>query len=179
MNEPGCIQEFGQLVIPDAAVTMTASTPVVSAYVNILGADIIECILWLAASVTGATSVGLIEIVAASDAAGTGAVAVKFSDLWKTLGATTIKQGTGIPVRIEQLTGTARTPLASYSTLGADGDKQQQFVIPIRARQLPAGKPYVAVRFTAGAATARSGLVAFFRRMLNYGAQPMNTSIFA
>jgi hypothetical protein len=179
MNNQGSMQEYGQLVIPDAPVSMTASTAVVSAYVNILGADIIECILWLAASVTGATSVGTIEILAAADASGAGAVAVKFSDLWKTLGATTIKQGTGIPTRIEQLTSGIRTPLASYSTLGADGDKQQQFVIPIRARQLPAGKPYVAVRFTAGAATARNGLVAFFRRCTSYGAQPMGTSIFA
>jgi hypothetical protein len=179
MNNYGTIQEYGQLVIPDAAVTMTASTAVTSTYVNILGADILECILWLAASITGATSVGTIEIVAASDNAGTGATAVKFSDLYKTIGATAIRQGTGIPSRLEMLTNNVRTPVASYATLAADGDKQQQFVVPIRARQLPPGKPYVAVRFTAGAATARSGLVAFFRRCVSYGAQPQNTSIFA
>jgi len=52
-------------------------------------------------------------------------------------------------------------------------------VIPVRARHLPAGKPWVAVRFTAGAATARNGLVCFYRRGNIYGADPMNTSIFA
>jgi hypothetical protein len=179
MNGTACIQEMGQLVIPDAAVSMTASTAVTSSYINMVGAEILECILWLAASVAGATSVGTIEIMAASDASGTGAVAVKFSDLFKTIGATTIKQGTGLPTRIEQLTAGVRTALASFSTLAADGDKQQLFVIPIRARQLPTGKPYVAVRFTAGSATARNGLVAFLRRDTLYGAAPHNTSIFA
>jgi hypothetical protein len=179
MNGNGCIQEYGQLVIPDAAVTMTASTAVTSVYVNMLGADVIECILWLAAQVVGATSVGSIQVMAASDAAGTGAVAVKYSDLWRTIGNPTIRQGNGMPVRIEQMVNGIRTALDSYSTLGPDGDKQQQFVIPIRARQLPPGKPWVAVRFTAGSATARNGLVAFIRRCPGYGAQPMGTSIFA
>jgi hypothetical protein len=175
----GCIQERGQLVIPDAPVAMTASTAVTSIYVNMLGAEILECILWLAASAAGATSVGTIEILAAADAAGTGAVAVRFTDLWKTLGAPTIRQGTGIPTRIETTVNGIPASVASYLTLGADGDKQQQFVIPIRARQLPTGKPYVAVRFTAGSATARNGLVAFLRRDTIYGADPMGTSIFA
>lgn len=175
----GSMQEYGQFVIPDAPVTMTASTPVTSNYVNMLGAEIMECILWLAASVVGATSVGTIEIVAASDAAGTGATVVRFWDLWRTIGAPAIRQGTGIPLRIEPTVNNVKVSVASYQTLGPDGDKQQLFVIPIRARQLPPGRPYVAVRFTAGSATARQGLVSFLRRSLVYGADPMNTSIFA
>ncbi len=173
------IQEMGQLVIPDAAVSMTASTAVTSTYVNMTGADIIDCVLWLAASASGATSVGRIEIVAASAANGTGAEAVTFKDLWKTIGATTIKQGTGVPTRIEQTSSNVPTAIAYYDTLGADGDKQQLFVIPIRARHLPSGKPYVAVRFTAGAATARNGLVMFIRRKISHGGTPAQASIFA
>lgn len=177
--EVGSIQECGQLVIPDAAVSMTAETAITSTYVNIQGADVMDCILWLAASASGATSVGLIEILAASAANGTGAEVVKISDLWYTIGATTIKQGTGVPARVEMTTDGVRVPAVSYSTLAADGNKQQQYVIPVRARHLPAGKPYVAVRFTAGSATARNGLVMFIRRQNLYGANPGITSIFA
>lgn len=173
------VQEIGQLVVPDAAVSMTASTAVTSTYVNIGNAELMDCILWLAASVSGATSVGSLQIMAASDASGTGAVAITFSDLWYTIGATTIKQGTGVPARVEMTTSGVRTPVTSYSTLAADGDKQQQYVIPVRARHLPAGKPYVAIRFTAGAATARNGLAMFVRRGSLYGANPGITSIFA
>jgi hypothetical protein len=158
------IQECGQLVIPGVAVTMTASTAVTSTYVNATGCEFVDCVLWLAASVAGATSVGRIEIVAASAANGTGAEAVTFKDLYKTLGATTIAQGTGRPARLEQTSSNVPTAIAFYDTLAADGDKQQQYVIPVRVRHLPAGKPYVAVRFTAGSATARSGLVMFIRR---------------
>lgn len=177
--ENGSIQETGQLVVPDAAVTMTASTAVTSTYVNMTGCEIIECILWLAASVVGATSVGRIEILAASSNAGANAEAVKFGTLYKTIGATTIKQGTGIPVRIDQAVNGVPTDINYYDTLAADGDKQQQYCIPVRARHLPKGKPWVAVRFTAGAATARAGLVIFERRGCHYAADPMNTSIFA
>jgi hypothetical protein len=158
------IQECGQLVIPGVAVTMTASTAVTSTYVNATGCEFVDCVLWLAASVSGATSVGRIEIVAASAANGTGAEAVSFKDLYRTIGATTIAQGTGRPNRIELTTNNVPTNALFWDTAGADGDKQQQYVVPIRVRHLPAGKPYVAVRFTAGAATARSGLVMFIRR---------------
>lgn len=177
--EIGSIQECGQLVIPDAAVSMTASTAVTSTYILATGADVIECILWLAVSAAGATSVGTIQIMAASDNAGTGATAITFSDLWYTIGAATIKLGTGIPARVEMTTNSVRVPVTSYSTVAADGDKQQQYVIPVRAGHLPAGKPYIAVRFTAGSATARNGLVAFIRRKTTYGPAPFNTSIFA
>lgn len=180
MDQAGvCIQEIGQLVVPDAAVSMTAETAITSTYVSMKGANIMDVILWLAASASGATSVGRIEILAASDASGTGAEAVTFKDLYKTIGATTIKQGTGIPARIEQTSSNVPTAIAYYDTLGADGNKQQQFVIPIRARHLPAGKPYVALRFTAGSATARNGLVMFLRRATSYAMAPMGTSIFA
>lgn len=163
--------EENNLIIPDAAVTMTASTPVVSTYVNAIGCDVLECVLWLAVSVVGATSVGLIEILAASDKTGTGAVVVPFQWLYKTIGAATIKLGTAIPTKIEQSVSNIPQEVASYSTLAADGDKQQQFVIPIRSRQLPVGKPWVAVRFTAGAAVARAGQVMFIRSGQNYGIQ--------
>lgn len=179
MLQGGNMQEEGQLVIPDAPVSMTASTAVTSSYVNMTGAEVMECILWLAASVSGATSVGTIEILAASNSSGANAQAVSFGDVWKTLGATAIRQGSGIPSRIEMLSSGRRADVLSYATLAADGDKQQQFVIPIRARHLPSGKPWVAVRFTAGAATARNGLVCFYRRGNTYGADPMGTSIFA
>lgn len=180
MDQAGvCIQEFGQLVVPDAAVSMTASTAITSTYVKMTGADIIDCILWLAASVSGATSVGRIEILAASAANGTGAEAITFKDIYKTIGATTIKAGTGIPARIEQTSSNVPTAIAYYDSLAADGDKQQQYVIPVRARHLPAGKPWVAVRFTAGSATARNGLVCFLRRANNYSMTPSGTSIFA
>lgn len=173
------IQEVGQLVIPDIPVSMTASTAVTSTYVNATDADVVECILFLAVSAAGATSVGKIEVVAASDASGTGAVAVNISDLWYTIGATTIKTGTGVPARVEMTTNSVRTPAAYYNTLAADGDKQQLYVVPVRSRHLPAGKPYVAVRFTAGSATARNGQVMFIRRKSGYGQKPMLTSIFA
>lgn len=173
------LQENNTLVIPDAAVTMTASTAVTSTYIKAVGCDVIECVLFLTVSAVGATSVGLIEILAASDSSGTGATAVTFKDIYKTIGATTIKLGTGLPVKIEQMSGTVPTALASYSTLAADGDKQQLFVIPIRTRHLPEGLTWVAVRFTAGSATARSGHVSFVRRYNNYGVVVSQTSIFA
>lgn len=173
------LQENNTLVIPDIPVSMTASTAITSPYVNITNADALECILFLAVSAVGATSVGRIEILAASAAAGTGAEAIGFGDLYKTIGAATIRLGTGKPTRIEQTDAGVPTKIAFYDTLAADGDKQQQFVIPVLARQLPKGKPWVAIRFTAGSATARNGLFAFIRRNNTHGMDLSNTSIFA
>lgn len=173
------LQENNTLVIPDIPVSMTAETAITSPYVDVTRAESIECILFLAVSVAGATSVGRIEILAASAANGTGAEAVPFKDLYKTIGATTIKLGTGIPSRIEQSINNVPTAIEYYDTLADDGDKQQQFVIPIRARQLPAGKPWVAIRFTSGSATARNGLFAFIRRDNMHGFEIGDTSIFA
>jgi hypothetical protein len=173
------LQENNTLVIPDIPVSMTASTPITSPYVNMTNADAIECILFLAVSVAGATSVGRIEILAASAANGTGAVPIGFKEVYKTIGATTIKQGTGKPVRLEQTAAGIPAKVLYFDTLAADGDKQQQYVIPVRARQLPELKPWVAIRFTAGAATARNGLFAFIRRDNVTGFDIQNTSIFA
>ena len=173
------LQEEATLVIPGIPVSMTASTPITSEYINAAGCELVECILFLAVSVAGATSVGRIEILAATDASGTSAEAVPFKDLYKTIGATTIADGTGIPTRIEQSVGTIPTAIEYYDTLAADGDKQQQFVIPIRTRSLPSGKNYVAIRFTAGSATARNGLTAFIRRGNIYGSTLHLSSIFA
>jgi hypothetical protein len=173
------LQETNTLVIPDIPVSMTASTAVTSPYVNMTNADGMECILHLAVSAAGATSVGRIEILAASAAAGTGAVAVGFKEVYKTIGATTIKQGTGKPVRLEQTVAGIPAKVLFFDTLAADGDKQQQYVIPIRARQLPELKPWVAIRFTAGAAVARNGLFAFIRRDNVTGFDIQNASIFA
>lgn len=174
------LQEHCNLVIPTIPVSMTLSTAVLSTYVNTTGYEVVECVLHLAASVTGSTGIGRIEIYAASAAAGTGGEAVTFKDLYLTIGATTtIATGTGIPARIEQATSGVPTAIAYYDTLSANGDKQQQFVIPIRVRHLPEGKPYVAVRFTAGSATARNGQVLFVLRGSNYGMTPLKTSIFA
>jgi hypothetical protein len=171
--------EFNTLVIPDIPVSMTAETAITSPYVKMNGAESLECILFLAVSAAGATSVGRIEILAASAANGTGAEAIGFQWLYKTIGATTIKQGTGKPTKIEQAVAGVPSEVAYYDTLGADGDKQQQFVIPIRARQLPKSKPWVAIRFTSGSATARNGLFAFIRRDNHTGFDIEQTSIFA
>lgn len=173
------LQEHSTLVIPGIPVSMTASTAITSVYINAKNCDKVECILFLAVSAAGATSVGLIEILAASAAAGTGAEAVTFKDIYVTLGATTIATGTGIPARIEQSTAGVPTAKVSYSTVAADGDKQQQYVIPIRTRHLPAGKNWVAVRFTAGSATARNGFVAFIRSGKTYGMVSGMASVFA
>jgi hypothetical protein len=174
------LSEVATIVIPTIPVSQTASTAVTSLYVNTTGFENVECVLHLAASAAGSTSVGLIEVVAASAAAGTGAEAVTFKDIYYTVGATTtIATGTGIASRVEQSTAGVPTAKVSYSTVAADGDKQQQYVIPIRVRHLPEGKPYVAVRFTSGSATARNGQVMFILRGSNYGLTPLKTSVFA
>jgi len=171
------LSEYGTVLIPDIPTTMTASTLVTSKYINTTGCEVVECILHLAAS--GSAQSGKIEVVAASDAAGTGVVAVTFKDLYRTIGAPAIFNGTGIQSRIEQLVGTVPTALASYDTIAADGDKQQLWVVPIRPRHMPSGKPYIAMRFTAGAATARAGTFMFIRRYDVYGPDIQLTSVFA
>lgn len=161
--------EQNTLIIPTIPVSLTASTPITSAYVNTTGCDTVEATLFLAVSVAGATSVGLLSLVAAADNAGASEELLEFQYVYKTLGATIISAGTGKPTKIEQAVGSVPMKIESWSTLAADGDKQQILMVPVRSRSMPSGKPWLAIRFTAGSATARNGSFVFLRMGEQYG----------
>ncbi|TXH46194.1 MAG: hypothetical protein E6Q97_30060 [Desulfurellales bacterium] len=158
----GFISEIGNIVIPAVAASITSATT--SAYINTRDCDAVECGILLQAG-AGATSAEnfTIEVLAASDASGTGAEVVSFEVVFRTLGAPGIAAGTGLATRLEQeVSAGVLGKVASYVTLAANGDKQEQIVIPIRARQLPAGKSWVALRATKST-NNRTGMFFFVR----------------
>lgn len=172
----GFISEIGNILLPAVAASITSNTT--SAWVNTRDCEFIECGLLLQAG-AGATAAEnfTVEVLAASDASGTGAEVVKFETVFQTLGAPGIAAGTGLAARLEQEVSTGvKGKVASYTTVAANGDKQEQIVIPIRTRQLPKGKSWVAVKATKST-NNRTGQFFFIRGNNNYGTDPNQADI--
>lgn len=156
------LQETGSLVVLDEAASLGAQTT--HKFVNSAGADLVEVIALLGANLaSGAGDQVTLEVVAAEDAAGTNAETVPLDAVFSTDGAPKIEDGTGVASREDLADGTT-----SWQTPLAKGNIQLQAVIPVRARRLPAGKPWLALRSTPGA-NARNITVAYYRGGASYG----------
>lgn len=126
-------------------------------YFNAAGCEVVNLVAFLEEGAAAASgSAVTVTVFAASDNAGTGVTAVNFQYIFYTVGATTIKAGTGKPTRVEQTSGGVPTALSSWVTTTANANKQELIVVPIRARQLPAGLNWVKMVLTTGG-TARNG----------------------
>lgn len=174
------LQEVGQILVPDVKVALTdPGTPHVTPYVHAANFEWIELVAHLAAAVaaTAAEQVKF-EVLAASAANGTGAEVVPFEYVYDTVGAATIKAGTGLPTKREMQDGDGvNARVDDWTTVEANGNKQNQIVIPVRTRWLPAGKPWVALRATPGA-TDRDLIFVAVLRNPTYG-ESGRTSLFA
>lgn len=174
------LQETGDIVIPGVGVALTdPNAPHTTPYVYAADCDHVVLLAHLTTggAATAAEQVQF-EVLAADDAAGTNATVVKFQWVYDTLGAATIAAGTGIATKREQVDGNSiPSPQAAWSTLVANGDKQNQIAIPIRARQMPQGKKFLALRLTPGA-TDRTAIFAAIRVQKQYG-ESARASLFA
>lgn len=149
-----------------------ANPALTSPYVNSSQAKMTNLIgvLPVSAATTAATAVTF-EVLAASDDSGTGAEVVGFQYAYVTKGAVLLKDGTGIPEKVETTDANgAGIDAVSYVTPNADGLKEMQVVIPIRERQMPAGKKWIALRATTGG-TSRNVQFAVIRHGEQYGTE--------
>jgi len=150
--------------------TAAANPALTSPYVKSTQAKMTNLIgfLTVGAAATAANAVTF-EVLAASDDSGTGAEAIDFQTVYVTKGAVLMKDGTGIPEKVE-VTDANGAVISddSYVTPTADGLKEMQVVIPIRERQVPAGKPWLALKATTGG-TSRNVQFAALRHVEQYG----------
>lgn len=163
-------QEQGTL-ITFSEQTLAATTATVTPYVNASQCDATELVALLAANGT-ATAADQVkfDVLAASDEEGAGAEVVKFQYVYVTVGAPAIKDGTGRPAKTVFTNSTGGNEKRDdYTTTEADGNKELQVTIPIRERQLPQGKVWLALRMTTGA-NARDATNVVMRCNESYGA---------
>lgn len=125
--------------------------------INTVDCDNVAVVVLLAAAGanTAAEQVTIALNAFAANSGGAGQV-VSFTDVWVIKG-TTLDAGDGNPARTTYTTGQT-----SYVTLAADGTKQIMVIIPIRSRQMPAGKPWLEATLS-GPTVARLGGVYFIR----------------
>lgn len=152
--------------------TAAANTSLTSPYVNSSQCKMTNLIgfLQVGAAATAANAVTF-EVLAASDDSGTGAEAVPFQYAYVTKGAVLMKDGTGVAEKVEfKDANGAGVDADEYVTPTADGLKEMLVVIPIRERQVPSGKKWLALKATTGG-TSRNVQFAVIRHAEQYGTE--------
>jgi hypothetical protein len=90
-----------------------------------------------------------VAVRAAADNTGTGIVTLPFDVIFTKVGAPLLKDDPASGFAGDWNRVDYKPAVTSFQTLVADGQKQIQIAIPIRARQLPQGKPYLSAHVTA------------------------------
>lgn len=149
--------EENHLVMADHHLALGTGSAKSGPYFNAAGCEVLNMVAHLEeGAAANAGSTVKVELYAASDSSGTGATQIQFQDVFYTVGDNTLAEGTGKPTHVVQTSGGVPTPLDDWTTTAANADDQEQVVVPVRARSLPAGKPWVKMVLTTGG-TARNG----------------------